>query len=66
MDEQIVEENLCGVTIRRRVLPHRIRDPLGIWLEEAKWIREFEKNVGLPVAAAMAERIDRLWSELRS
>ena len=61
MNDEIVEENLCGVTIRRRVLPYRIKDPSGVFTDTAKWMVEFERKVGIPVAAAMLERMDQMW-----
>ena len=63
MSDEIVEETLCGVTIRRRVLPHRIRDPHGFFTDTARWMVQFEKKVGLPMAAAMQEKIDRMWGD---
>ena len=63
MADEIVEENLCGVTIRRRVLPYRIKDPSGVFTDTAKWMVEFERKVGIPVAAAMLKRIDQMWSD---
>lgn len=62
MANEIVEERLLGLTIRRRVLPHRIKDPSGVFTDTAKWMVEFERKVGIPAAAAMMERIDQMWS----
>ena len=63
MSDEIVEETLCGVTIRRRVLPHRMRDPQGFFTDAERWMVQFEKKVGQPMAAAMQEKIDRMWGD---
>ena len=57
----IVEERLCGLTIRRRLLPASIPDPHGIFRDAAEFDRLFLELVALKVSERMQQEIDEMW-----
>lgn len=43
--------------------PYDSKDPYWLFKEAAAFDREFHAKVELPMLAAMAERVDRMWDE---
>ena len=67
MGDFIVEETIGGLTIRRRVIPSGLRGPyIDFCVAAAKFDDEFARKVQGPMLKAAAERIEKLWGNVRS
>lgn len=62
MTDRTINETICGLTIRRRVVPTGLKGPwIDFLVEESRWCDAFGRKVLGPMLAAEAERIDRKW-----
>jgi hypothetical protein len=43
--------------------PYDPKDPYWLFKEAAAFEREYEAKVALPLAAAMAEQVDKMWQD---
>lgn len=65
MSDRIITETVCGVTIRRRVVPTSLNGPwVDFLVEESRWCDAFGRKVLGPMLAAQEERIDKLFEEV--
>lgn len=51
------------VAMRDGSTPYDPADPYWVFKEAAAFEREFHAKVEMPMLAAMAERVDRMWDE---
>ena len=49
--------------MREGSTPYDPKDPYWVFKEAAAFEHEFQQKVELPMLAAMAERVDRMWDE---
>ena len=67
MADDIIEENIVGLTIRRRRIPTALRGPyVDFCVEAARFDAEFSRKVEGPLLEAMAEQADQMWGSVRS
>ena len=66
MDDDIIEENICGLTIRRRRIPTALRGPyVDFCVDAARFDEEFGRKVQGPLLRAMVEQADQMWGPVR-